>query len=62
MSLLSAGVQECNMYQLMKDQAELIPEASVRDWCFQILQGLAHIHKHGYFHRDLKPGAAHSRP
>jgi serine/threonine protein kinase len=41
----------------MKEQGELIPEARVRAWCFQILQGLAHIHKHGYFHRDLKPGA-----
>ncbi len=22
---------------------------------FQIVQGLAYVHKHGYFHRDLKP-------
>lgn len=41
----------------MKEQAELMPEAKVREWTFQILRGLAHIHKHGYFHRDLKPGA-----
>ena len=54
--LAALWVQECNMYQLMKEQGELIPEARVRAWCFQILQGLAHIHKHGYFHRDLKPG------
>lgn len=40
-------------------------EPMVREWCFQILRGLAHIHKHGYFHRDLKPGqhrAHHIRP
>jgi serine/threonine protein kinase len=25
-------------------------------WCVvQVLQGLAFMHKHGYFHRDMKP-------
>jgi len=43
----------------MKEQEELMPEPMVREWCFQILRGLAHIHKHGYFHRDLKPGHAY---
>ncbi len=23
---------------------------------FQVLCGLAHMHKHGFFHRDMKPG------
>ncbi|CAL8464693.1 g4228 [Coccomyxa elongata] len=46
---------DCNLYQMMKEQAELMPEAKVREWTFQILRGLVHIHKHGYFHRDLKP-------
>lgn len=49
-------MQDCNLYQLMKEQGELMPEQRVREWCFQILRGLTHIHKHGYFHRDLKPG------
>lgn len=31
-------------------------ESRIRSWCHQILQGLAYIHKHGYFHRDMKPG------
>ena len=22
---------------------------------FQVLDGLAHMHKHGFFHRDIKP-------
>lgn len=44
-----------NLYQLMKDRIRLFPESAVRNIMFQILQGLAFIHKHGFFHRDMKP-------
>ena len=44
------------MYQLMKDMRKPLPEARIRAWCQQILQGLAYIHASGYFHRDMKPG------
>ncbi|XP_051151700.1 cyclin-dependent kinase F-4-like [Andrographis paniculata] len=46
---------ECNLYQLMKDRGKHISEAEVRNWCFQVFQGLAYMHQRGYFHRDLKP-------
>lgn len=42
----------------MKDRSKLMSESRIRSWCHQILQGLAYIHKHGYFHRDMKPGTA----
>uniref|UniRef100_A0A4W4EQ07 non-specific serine/threonine protein kinase n=1 Tax=Electrophorus electricus TaxID=8005 RepID=A0A4W4EQ07_ELEEL len=44
-----------NLYQLMKERTCLFPESAVRNIMFQILQGLAFIHKHGFFHRDMKP-------
>uniref|UniRef100_A0A3Q3GBD4 non-specific serine/threonine protein kinase n=1 Tax=Labrus bergylta TaxID=56723 RepID=A0A3Q3GBD4_9LABR len=44
-----------NLYQLMKDRTGLFPESAVRNIMFQILQGLTFIHKHGFFHRDMKP-------
>ncbi|XP_061692317.1 serine/threonine-protein kinase ICK-like [Syngnathoides biaculeatus] len=44
-----------NLYQLMKDRTRLFPESAVRNIMFQIFQGLAFIHKHGFFHRDMKP-------
>lgn len=44
-----------NLYQLMKDRARLFPESAVRNIMFQIIQGLTFIHKHGFFHRDMKP-------
>ncbi|XP_031377270.1 cyclin-dependent kinase F-4 [Punica granatum] len=46
---------ECNLYQLIKDRERLFSEAEIRNWCFQVLQGLAYMHQRGYFHRDLKP-------
>lgn len=46
---------ECNLYQLMKDREKLFSEAEIRNWFFQVFQGLAYMHHHGYFHRDLKP-------
>ncbi|XP_061877208.1 serine/threonine-protein kinase MAK isoform X2 [Entelurus aequoreus] len=44
-----------NLYQLMKDRMKLIPESVIRNISYQILQGLSFIHKHGFFHRDMKP-------
>ncbi|XP_033110074.1 serine/threonine-protein kinase MAK-like [Anneissia japonica] len=44
-----------NLYQLMKDRDRLLPESVIRNILYQILQGLAFIHKHGFFHRDMKP-------
>ncbi|KAK7386814.1 hypothetical protein VNO78_27150 [Psophocarpus tetragonolobus] len=46
---------EYNLYQLMKNREKMFSENEVRNWCFQVFQGLAYMHQRGYFHRDLKP-------
>ncbi|XP_047325505.1 cyclin-dependent kinase F-4 isoform X2 [Impatiens glandulifera] len=46
---------DCNLYELLRDRTKAFSEAEVRNWCFQVFQGLAYMHQHGYFHRDLKP-------
>ncbi|XP_036377447.1 serine/threonine-protein kinase MAK [Megalops cyprinoides] len=45
-----------NLYQLMKDREnKLFSENEIRNIMFQVLSGLAFVHKHGFFHRDMKP-------
>ena len=36
---------------MVKDRERHFPESRVRNWAYQILQGLAFMHKQGYFHR-----------
>lgn len=44
-----------NIYQLTKDRKKFLPESKVRNVMYQVLQGLAYMHKQGFFHRDMKP-------
>ncbi|XP_077480422.1 serine/threonine-protein kinase MAK isoform X3 [Stigmatopora argus] len=45
-----------NLYQLMKDREnKMFSENELRNILFQVLAGLAFVHKHGFFHRDMKP-------
>ncbi|KAL0218206.1 hypothetical protein RCL1_009054 [Eukaryota sp. TZLM3-RCL] len=46
---------EYNLYQLLKNRDKPLPESKIRNIMYQVLQGLAHCHKHGFFHRDMKP-------
>lgn len=46
---------EANLYDLMKTRTKLFPELAIRNITYQVLQGLAYMHKHGFFHRDMKP-------
>lgn len=42
---------EGNLYELMKNRDRHFPESKIRNIMYQIFQGLAFMHKHGFFHR-----------
>ena len=44
-----------NIYQLMKDHKKGFAEQEVKSIMYQTILGLAYMHKHGFFHRDMKP-------
>ncbi|MCL7024953.1 hypothetical protein MKW94_025216, partial [Papaver nudicaule] len=46
---------EYNLYQITRERQSPFSEAEIRNLMSQVLQGLAYMHKNGYFHRDLKP-------
>ncbi|PAA80810.1 hypothetical protein BOX15_Mlig017647g1, partial [Macrostomum lignano] len=44
-----------NLYEVMKKRTKLFPEEVVRNIVWQCTDGLAYMHRMGFFHRDLKP-------
>lgn len=46
---------EKNVYEMTKERKKFLPEDSIRSIMYQVLNGLAFMHKHGFFHRDMKP-------
>ena len=43
------------LYMTYKENNQSLPESLIKSIIFQIINGLAYMHKNGFFHRDLKP-------
>lgn len=48
-------MMDANLYEFMKSRVRSLPESKVRNIMYQTMQALHHVHKNGYFHRDMKP-------
>ena len=47
---------ETDLYELMKKRSpNRLSEDEIKDITYQMLLGLFHMHKYGFFHRDMKP-------
>ena len=47
---------ETDLYELMKKRSpNRLSEEEIKDITYQMLLGLFHMHKYGFFHRDMKP-------
>jgi hypothetical protein len=43
------------------DKRKTLPEAELRKWIGPLLEGLEHVHRAGFLHRDIKPGNIYIR-
>ncbi|CAH0519066.1 unnamed protein product [Peronospora belbahrii] len=44
-----------SLYDVLKMRDRYFPEFKIRNLMYQMLQGLAYMHKQSFFHRDVKP-------
>ncbi|XP_032452032.1 MAPK/MAK/MRK overlapping kinase-like isoform X2 [Nasonia vitripennis] len=49
-------LMDMSLYDFTENQkGRLLPEMRVKNYVYQLLRGLDHLHRHGVFHRDVKP-------
>lgn len=48
-------LMDMSMYDYLRTKKKGLSECRVRNYLYQVLNGLDHLHSHGLFHRDVKP-------
>lgn len=44
-----------NVYELIRGRKQSVKATTIKLLMYQLLKAVAHMHKHGIFHRDIKP-------
>lgn len=48
-------LMDMSMYDHIKNRKKTLSETRCKNYLFQLVQGLNHLHRSGVFHRDIKP-------
>mmetsp|Transcript_54655 Transcript_54655/g.153779 ORF Transcript_54655/g.153779 Transcript_54655/m.153779 type:complete len:494 (+) Transcript_54655:88-1569(+) len=48
-------LMDMNLYEAIKGRRHYLPEAKVKQYMYELLKALDHMHRNGIFHRDVKP-------
>lgn len=48
-------LMDMSLYDMIKTRKKPVQEAKAKQYLYQIVKGVDHIHHHGIFHRDIKP-------
>jgi hypothetical protein len=46
---------DMNIYELIRGRRHYLPEGRLKDYMYQLLKSMDHMHRNGIFHRDIKP-------
>lgn len=46
---------DMNMYDYIKNRKRCLSEVRVKNFLYQMVRGLNHLHRNDLFHRDIKP-------
>eukprot|EP00955_Chlamydomonas_euryale_P017026 181796-Chlamydomonas_euryale.AAC.1 len=49
---------DMNLYELIRGRKHYLPEARVKDYMYQLLKSMDHMHRNGIFHRCGMDGGA----
>ncbi|XP_041353049.1 MAPK/MAK/MRK overlapping kinase-like isoform X1 [Gigantopelta aegis] len=53
--VLVCELMDMNIYELIRGKRHYLPEGKVKQYMYQLLKSVDHMHRNGIFHRDVKP-------
>lgn len=48
-------LMDMNVYELIGSRKTYLPESKIKNFMYQLIKSMDHMHRNGIFHRDIKP-------
>ncbi|XP_077997469.1 MAPK/MAK/MRK overlapping kinase-like [Glandiceps talaboti] len=48
-------LMDMNIYEMIRGRRHYLPEQKIKNFMYQLLKSIDHMHRNGIFHRDVKP-------